>query len=78
MWWWKGCVWKWNQQHLLMWRDREEELRMTPRLWQEGEGARWYILVRWGRIGAKQILKGQIKPQCDALSHHQKEKGKKM
>lgn len=48
----KGCVWKWNQQHLLMWREREEEFRMTPRFWQEGEG----------RIVAKQILKGQMKP----------------
>lgn len=48
----KGRIWKWNQQHLLMWREREEEFRMTRRFWQEGEG----------RIVAKQILKGQIKP----------------
>lgn len=42
----KGCVWKWNQQDLLIWREREEEFRMIPRFWQEGEGGRWYILVR--------------------------------
>lgn len=42
------------------WR-REEEFRET-RFWHEGMSGWQFLLVRWGGIGAKQILKGQVKP----------------
>lgn len=47
------------------------------RFWLEGVGGWWWLLVRWGRIGVKQILKGQNNPRWDALSHHQNEKNQK-
>lgn len=77
--WW----WRWRAKGVFgsgtnrtCWRGgrRGEEFRVTPRFWHEDMGGWQCLLVRWGRLGAKQILKGQIKPWCGALSLEEEKK----